>query len=67
MNKRFIYKVPIINNHLRCHYTRKNGKWKRKRQFKSKKAALSFIAKNKLLGYSVYKCPVCDKWHIGHK
>ena len=55
------------NKHIvkREHYSRKNGIWKPKKQFKSQQDAEYWINKYKMYGYSTYICKVCGGWHIG--
>ena len=48
----------------RCHY---NSKGKSKKQFSTEKEAEEYIASHKLEGYSIYKCRVCNMYHISHK
>ena len=48
----------------RCHY---NSKGKSKKQFSTEKEAEEYIASHKLEGYTIYKCRVCNMYHISHK
>lgn len=48
-----------------CHWTKcKYNKWKQKIAYDSEEDAnLNLKDKN----MCVYICPICNKWHIGHK
>lgn len=64
--------VQYILNHPsmikpRCHWNKKDGKRQRqKRKFLSVKEAEEYIIKRKLKNYDVYRCRVCNCYHIGH-
>ena len=65
-----IYKARSdCNKHIikREHYTRKTGKWKPKQKFNCYEDGVSFIKKHKMYKYTVYKCKVCNYYHIGIK
>ena len=55
------------NKHLkpREHYTKKNGRSKPKKGFKSEVDAQAWIRKYKMSGYVPYVCGVCGEWHVG--
>jgi len=54
------------HTHYRCHWTKKNGKWKVKRAFKDEEEALDYINVHfKKCGYVAYVCKECGKIHIG--
>ena len=46
----------------RCHYN-KHGV--AKRGFRSKDEAERYIEDKGLQGYGVYRCKVCEMWHVG--
>lgn len=48
----------------RCHY---NSKGKSKKQFETEADAEEYISFHKLKGYTIYKCRVCNMYHISHK
>lgn len=48
----------------RCHY---NSKGKSKKQFETEADAEEYISSHKLKGYTIYKCRVCNMYHISHK
>lgn len=53
------------------HWTRKQhgNSWKQKVGYDSKDEAAEFLQQNpklKEMGYKVYLCPLCSKWHCGH-
>lgn len=66
-NLRYSKPRSDCNKHIvrRWHYTRKNGKWKPKKQFNSKEDADAWINKYKMAGYNAYVCEECGSWHIG--
>lgn len=46
----------------RCHY---NKRGVAKRGFRSKDEAEMYIEAKGLEGYGVYRCKVCELWHVG--
>lgn len=46
----------------RCHY---NKRGVAKRGFRSRDEAEAFIEAKGLKGYGVYRCKVCEMWHVG--
>lgn len=54
-----------------CHWTKcKTNKWKQKVQYETEedaKAELKAHPSLKLQGMHAYLCPICNKWHLGHK
>lgn len=54
-----------------CHWTRTDeGHWKVKRSYDSEDDAEKWLKQNPRLieqGMKSYQCPVCGKWHCGHK
>ncbi len=66
-NQNYHQKVPVKNKHKRCHYYKKDGKWKPKIKFETYQEAEAYLKeKNKLEEYNIYCCPICGKYHIGH-
>ena len=67
MNKR--------NKNIPCHLhpdpehrVRKGQSWKAKVAYETEDDAWEFLNQNpklKSMGYVVYKCRICQKWHIG--
>lgn len=57
-------RTNLKKTYPRCHY---NSKGKSKKQFETEKEAQYYIAAHKLSGYTIYLCPVCNKFHISHK
>lgn len=53
----------------RCHWNKQKGrKRKAKRSYQTKEEVDKYIKEKRLIDkYSSYKCPVCGKYHIGHK
>lgn len=53
----------------RCHWNKQHGrKRKAKRAFNTIEDANKYIEeKNIGLKYRSYKCPICNKYHIGHR
>ena len=50
------------------HWTRKGSSWKQKVGYDTEDEAWEFLNQNpklKSMGYVVYKCRICQKWHIG--
>lgn len=60
-------KIIKENGFPRCHYTRKGHNWKSKISYNSKEQAKAALSKLHNKNYCVYKCSVCNKWHIGFK
>lgn len=54
-----------------CHWTRKGkGRWRQKVAYDTEDDAEEFLKQNPHLakkGYKSYKCPICNKWHVGHE
>ncbi len=49
-----------------CHWTKcKGNKWKQKIQYETEEEAELKI--HPLQGMHAYLCPICNKWHLGHK
>ena len=57
-------RTNLKKTYPRCHY---NSKGKSKKQFSSVKEAEDYIFSHKLKGYTIYKCRVCNMYHISHK
>lgn len=58
------------NNILpRCHWNKQHGRRRRaKIPFDTKAEANQYIEQRNLqIKYRSYKCPVCGKYHIGHR
>lgn len=51
-------------NYPHCHWTKQK---KAKKAFETLASANKYINDLHLDGYTAYVCPVCCKWHIGHK
>ena len=52
-----------------CHWTRKGNSWKQKVGYDTEDGAAEYLELNprlKALGYKIYTCKVCSKWHVGH-
>lgn len=52
------------------HWTRKGNSWKQKVGYESEDEAWGFLNTHPNLisqGMTVYRCNVCNMWHIGHK
>lgn len=52
------------------HWTRKSGSWKAKVAYETEDDAWEFLNQNpklKAMGYVVYQCKTCSKWHIGRR
>lgn len=52
-----------------CHWTRvKHSKWKTKVEYETEEDAKAALTTHlKLQGMHAYLCPICNKWHLGHK
>ena len=51
------------------HWTRKGNSWKQKVGYESEDEAWEFLNTHPNLirqGMTVYRCNVCNMWHIGH-
>lgn len=51
------------------HWTRKSHSWKAKVSYETEDDAWEWLNQNpkiRAMGYKVYQCRVCCKWHIGH-
>ena len=67
-NYNYHQKIPVKNKHKRCHYYKKDNKWKPKIKFNTYQEAEEYLkSSNKLDEYNIYICPICGKYHIGHK
>ena len=66
---RIIDKRPYPHSQVpREHYVKKNGAWKPKMVFLSEDKAVDYISAHCLAdSYTIYKCTICGKFHIGHK
>ena len=55
----------------RCHWnakTKNKHHRKTKTSYNSYEEAMKFLIKHKLENeFTVYKCPICNKYHVGHK
>lgn len=52
----------------RCHWNKKHGRYiKVKFPYDTLSQAEEYIKENNLVGYEAYLCPICNKYHIGHK
>ena len=61
-------KVPRQLHLPRTHWNIQRGKvHKAKLPYESQEEAEEFIEVHHLQGYTSYLCPVCNKYHIGHK
>lgn len=52
------------------HWTKKVRSWKAKVSYETEDDAWEYLKQNPRLieqGMTVYRCHVCDMWHIGHK
>ena len=52
------------------HWTRKVRSWKAKVAYETEDDAWEFLNQNQKLlaqGMAVYRCSICNKYHIGHK
>ena len=52
------------------HWFRKGQSWKAKVAYESEDDAWKFLNQNSKLraqGMAVYRCRICNKYHIGHK
>ena len=52
------------------HWTRKGNSWKQKVGYESEDEAWEFLNTHPNLirqGTTIYRCNVCNMWHIGHK
>lgn len=72
MKKRnFHDKQPFPTLHPNpCHWTRKGSSWKAKVAYESEDEAFDYLKQHPRmisLGYKVYNCPICSKWHVGRK
>lgn len=50
------------------HWTRKGSSWKQKVAYGSEDEAWEFLEQNpklKAIGYRVYACPICSRYHVG--
>lgn len=56
-------KIPK-NKYPHCHWSKTK---KAKKSFETLFSANKYINDLHLTGYTAYVCPVCCKWHIGHK
>ena len=71
MSKERMYRNKAPYSTLRPdarHWTRKGGSWKQKAGYGTEDEAWEFLNQNPGLrarGYRVYRCPVCEKWHVG--
>ena len=67
VNQKYFKSRSDCNKHLkpREHYTKKNGRSKPKKTFKSEVDAQVWIRKYGMFGYVAYRCCICGKWHIG--
>lgn len=71
--KRNVYhnKQPLSTFHPdQRHWTRSGNSWKQKVSYNSEDDACEFLEQNprlKSLGYRVYLCLLCNKWHVGHE
>ncbi len=67
-NKSYHNKAPFSTLHPDpCHWTRKGNSWKQKVGYGSEDEAEEFLKLNpklKSMGARVYKCPVCNKYHV---
>lgn len=72
MNDRHRYRNKAPYSNLRPdsrHWTRKGSSWKQKVGYDTEDEAWEFLEQNpklKALGYKIYICPICSKWHCGH-
>ena len=67
-NRRYHNKIPPFLPAPQ-HWTRKSRSWKAKVPYNSEDAAWEWLNQNpriRALGFTVYRCAVCSKWHIGH-
>lgn len=50
------------------HWTRKGNSWKEKVAYNEEEEAEEYLQQNpklKAIGYRVYQCVICCKWHVG--
>lgn len=70
MKNRYHNKAPYPTLHPDpCHWTRKGNSWKQKVSYETEEEAFEYLGMNpklKAIGYRVYACKVCSKFHIGH-
>ena len=57
-------RTNLKKTYPRCHH---NSKGKSKKQFETEADAEEYISSHKLKGYTIYKCRVCNMYHISHK
>ena len=68
MNRHYHNKIPPLKPDPR-HWTRKKHSWKAKVAYETEDEAWEFLQQNpKLiaLNYTIYLCPLCNKYHCGH-
>lgn len=69
--KKYHNKRPIRSLHPNpCHWTRKprSNSWRQKVAYDSEEEAEEYLQQNpklKAIGYRVYQCVICCKWHVG--
>lgn len=52
------------------HWTRKSRSWKAKVTYDTEEEAWEWLQLNpkaRAQGMTVYRCRVCQKWHVGHR
>lgn len=57
----------LYDKFLNCHWTTKSGVRQVKASYNNQKEAEDYLREAKLKGYKAYPCPICNKWHVGHK
>lgn len=70
--KRTLLKQPYKRLQMdKQHWTKKHGcSWKAKVTYESEDEAWEFLNQHPKLvsiGYTAYRCRICNKFHIGHK
>ena len=67
MARRYRNKMPPFTPDPE-HWTKKSRSWKSKVAYETEDEAWEFLNQRselKAMGYVVYRCKVCQKWHVG--